>query len=79
MTATTRLETPLLPPKDRRGTNLPFSGTKVLVPTRMNDSESFAVRMSDLGRQRGGAPPQMDRRPGWLITTPEANTSVKPI
>ena len=39
MTATTRHETPILPPKDRSDTNRPFSWAVVLAPTSMNDSE----------------------------------------
>ena len=39
--ATTRHDTPLLPPKDRSDTNRPFSWAVVLVPISMNDSEEI--------------------------------------
>ncbi len=50
MTATTRHETPLLPPKDRSDTNRLFSWAVVLAPTSMNDSEDRRDEAPTLSR-----------------------------
>ncbi len=56
MTATTRPETPLLPPKDRSDTNRPFSWAVVLAPTSMNDSD----RREESGDERNGPTPDAE-------------------
>ena len=55
MTATTRHETPFLPPKNRSDTNRSFSWVVVLVPTSMNDSEERNDDPDGIGVVWGGA------------------------
>ena len=64
VTATTKHEIPLLPPKDQSDTIRPFSWAVVLAPTSMNDSEERSDEETQVGlpascpapgRQRSGS------------------------